>query len=80
MGPGRPLERILDDRQVAKAEQREPLPQTTVRGDECEFEPEARLAAFTSCLRYTTRFTPTATDLNPAAPWQIELYASDLQF
>ena len=80
VGTGRPLERILDDRQVVKAEQREPLPQTTVKGDECGFEPEATLAAFTSCLRYTTRFTQTATDLSPAAPCQIELYASDLRF
>ena len=80
VGAGRPLEAILDDRQVAKAHQREPLPQTTVRGDECGVEPEATIEAFTSCLRFTTRITPTATDLNPAAPWQIELYASDLQF
>ena len=80
MGAGQPRERILDDREVAKDKQRDPLPQTTLRGDEVEFEPEASLAPFTSCARYTTRVTPNATDLNPAGPWLIEYYASDLQF
>ena len=50
-----------------------------MRGEQCTFEPEATLGAFTSCLRYATHFTATATDLNPAAPWQRELYAADLQ-
>ena len=80
VGADQPVERILDDRQVAKDEQREPLPQTTIRGDESDFEPEASLAAFTRCLRYTMRIMPTANDLNPAAPSQIELYATDLRF
>ena len=79
VGAGQPLEQILDNRQAEPAAQRVPLPQTTLRGEQCEFEPEATLGAFTSCLRYATHFTATATDLTPAAPWQLELYAADLQ-
>ena len=79
MGAGQPLEQILNDREVTKAEQCELLSQTLI-GDECDFETEATLEAFRSCLRYTTRFTQTATDLSPGAPLQIELYASDFQF
>ena len=48
VGAVRQLERILDELQVEKAEQREPLPQTIFSGVECDFEPEATLAAFTT--------------------------------
>ena len=47
-------------------------------GVACTFEQVATLGEFTSCLRYATHFTAMATDLNPATPWQIEVYAQDL--
>ena len=52
----------------------------TIRGEQCTFELEATLGAFPSCLRYAARFTSTANDLHPAAPWQMELYAADLEY
>ena len=79
MGAGQPLEQILDDRQTDPAAQCVTLPQTTLRGAQCDFEPEATLGAFRSCLRYATHFAARATDLTTAAPWQVELYAADLQ-
>ena len=52
VGAGEPLERDLDARQTDPAAQRVALPpQTTLRGEQCTFEPEATLEAFTSCLR-----------------------------
>ena len=76
---GQPLERVLDARQTDPATQRVALPQTNLQGEQCTFEPEATLGDFSSCLRYATHFAATATDLNPAAPWQVELYDADLQ-
>ena len=80
MGAGHSIEQILDDRQDDPAALRVALPQKNLRGEECTFEPEATLGAFTSCLLYAIYFTATATDLNPAAPWQVELYAADLEY
>ena len=51
VGAGQLLYRVLDARHVAPAEKRVPLPQTTLRGIVCSFEPVARLGEFTSCLR-----------------------------
>ena len=79
VGAAQPLEQILDDRQADSAALRVAMPQTTIRGEECMFEPEAMLGAFTSCLRYASHCTATATDLTPAAPWQVEHSAADLQ-
>ena len=80
VGAGQPLERILDVRQADPAAPRGALPQTTQRGEQFTFVPEPRLGAFTSCLRYATHFAASAPDLNPAAPWQVELYAVDLHY
>ena len=80
LGAVQPLQQILDDPLVGQAEKGRPLPQTTIRCEECAFQAVATLGAFTGCLRYTTRFTPTTTDVNPAAPWQVELYVADHQF
>ena len=48
VGAGQPLEKIPDERQAERAAQRVALPQTNLRGEQCEFEPEATLGAFTS--------------------------------
>ena len=79
VGAGQPLERVLDARQVAPTDKRIPLAQTPLRGVACGFEAVATLGEFTSCLRFATHFTAPATDLNPATPWQLELYAEDLK-
>ena len=79
VGAGQPHDQILDDRQTDPAAQHVALPQTTLRGEPCTFEPDDTLGSFRSCLRYSTRFTATATDLNPGVPWHMELYAADLQ-
>ena len=79
VGPGQALEQVLDARPAEQAEQRIPLAQTTLRGEACDFRPVSTLGAFTSCLRYATHFTTTATDLNPATPCQVEVYAADLE-
>ena len=79
LGAGQRLEQISVERRGDPAALRVAMPETNLRGDECTLEAEATLGAFTSFLRYSTRFTATATHLNPAAPWQVELYASDLQ-
>ena len=76
---GQPLERVLDGRQVAPADKRIPLAQTTLRGVACSIEPVATPGEFTSCLRYATHFTAMATDLNPATPSEIEVYAQVLK-
>ena len=62
------LNNFLDARQAEPEERRIPLAETTMRGQASDFQPVAPLGAFTSCLRYATHFTPTATDLNPATP------------
>ena len=51
VGAGQPLEQILDHRQADPAVRRVALPQTTLRGEQCEFQPVARLGAFTCWLR-----------------------------
>ena len=43
VGAGQPLKQILDDRQTDPAAQRVAMPQTTLRGEQCTFEPEATL-------------------------------------
>ena len=48
VGAGQPLERVLEARQTDPAAQRVALPQTTLRGEQCTFVPEATLGAFTS--------------------------------
>ena len=73
------LEKILYPRQVSQAERRIPLAQTSLRAEACDFQPVSTLGSFTGCLNFATHFTQTAKDLNPAAPWQVELYAPDLQ-
>ena len=78
VGAGQPLELVLDAHQVSPSDKRIPLAQTTLSGLECSFEQVATLGEFTSCLRYATHFTAMASDLNPAKPWQIEVYAEDL--
>ena len=79
-GPaGQPLERVLDARQVAPADKRIPLAQTTLRGAACSFEPVATQGECTSWVRYATHFTAMATDLNPTTTWQIEVYAEYLK-
>ena len=45
VGGGQPLERVLDARQTDTAAQRVSLPQTTLCGEECTFEPVATLGA-----------------------------------
>ena len=54
VGAVRLLEQIFDDRQVEHGKERETLSQVTLRGDECIFEPESTVEAFTCCLRYAT--------------------------
>ena len=78
VGVCQPLEQILDDAQAYRAAQRVLLPKTTLRGEQCEFEPEVRLGAFTILIRSATHFRATATDLNPAAARQLQLYRADL--
>ena len=51
VGAGHTLERVLDARQVAPADKRIPLAQTTLRGVTCTFEQVATLGEFTRCLR-----------------------------
>ena len=70
---------MKDDRQFAQADKRIPLAQTALRGVACNFDPVATLCECTSCLRYATHFTATATDLNPVMPWQLVVYAEDLK-
>ena len=76
---GAQLESVLDERQVEAKDKRVGLAQDTLLGVTCTFEAEATLGEFTSCLRHVTHFLPTATNLNPAAPWQLAVYAADLQ-
>ena len=79
VGAGQPVERVLNARQLGHADKGIPLPQTTLRGAVCDFQPGATVGAFISWLRYATHFTPTAQDLNPATPWEIEVYGQDLK-
>ena len=79
VGEGQPLERVLDAQQVAPADKRITLAQTTLRGVACTFERVATLGEFTRCLRYATHSTAKATDLNPATPSEIEVYAQVLK-
>ena len=71
MGAGQLLEQSLDDRQAEPAARRVALPQTTMRGEPCEVQREATQGAFKRGLRYATHFPATATDLLPAARWQV---------
>ena len=41
LGAAQPREQILDAGQGAEGEKRRPLPQTTLGGEECDFQPEA---------------------------------------
>ena len=44
-----------------------------------EFDPVAKPEVFTCFLRHATYFNATATGLNDATPWQLEVYWADLQ-
>ena len=79
VGAGEPLESVLDVWQLVAKEQRVSLAQETLLGAACTFEPEATLGEFISCLRHVTHFLSTATNLNPAARWQLEVYTADLE-
>lgn len=77
-GAGEPLESGMDVRQVAATAKLFPVAQENFVGALCGLEPVATLEEFTSCLRHASHFTPKATDLNPAARWQLAVYAEDL--
>ena len=79
VGGGEPLESVLDMGQVAMIAKRVPLDQEYLDGMACSLEPVATLAEFTSCLRHASQVTPTATDMNTAAPFPLEIYADDLK-
>lgn len=76
---GKRLEQVLSARQMASAERRIPLLETTLRGAPYDSEQKAKIGTFTSCLDSATHFTGTATVLNMAMPSQVEVYVADLE-
>ena len=79
VGSSEPLESVLDVRQVATTAKRLPFAQPTLMGATCCFETVATLGEFVSCLRHSSHFTLTATELKVAIPWQLDVYAKDRQ-
>ena len=79
LGAGKPLEIVSDARQMMAVDQRVPLAQANLVGVACGFEPLETAEEFSSCIRHACHFTSTATDWNPATPWQLAVYAADLQ-
>ena len=75
---GQVIERVLDVRQVDTMGKRVPLAQTTKVGSAWSFETVVTQDEFTSCLRHASDFMPTAAHRNPAAAWQLEVYAEEL--
>ena len=78
-GASETLELVLDVRQVAAKDKRVLLAQETLLVVACTFEAVATLGEFTSCISPDTQFLPTGTNLNPAATWQMEVDAADLE-
>ena len=58
---------------------RVPLAQTNLVGVACGFAPMARQEDFPSGLRHGCQFIQTATDLKPAEPCQLAVYAGGLE-
>ena len=64
---------------MTAVDQRVPLRQTNLVGIPCGFEPNESGEEFSTCLPKPTRFSPAATQLNPATPWLLAVYAADLE-
>ena len=79
LGACKPIEVVFDAGQVLAVDKRVPLAQTNLIGVACGFESLASLQEFSSCLRYPTRFSRAATELIPATPSQLAVYAADLE-
>ena len=79
LGAAESLESVWDVRQVEAKDKSVALAQATLLGVAFTFETEATLGEFTTCLRHVTHFLPTATNLNPAAQCQLEVYSADLE-
>ena len=75
VGARETLQSVLDVRQVAVKDKPVPLAQETLLGVECTVEAEASVGKFTSCLPHFNHFLPTALNVNPTAPGQLEVYA-----